>query len=72
MLAERKRINGLEHFHYQDIKMLSEFSIDEFISAFEDGTMYVEFDARTGHNHGTDFRINRHNFPKLYESVIDV
>lgn len=70
--AERKRIDGKEHFHYQEIKILTKFSLDKFISAFETGIIYVEFDARTGHDHGTDFRINRHNFPKLYESVIDI
>lgn len=68
--AERKRENGEEFFHYQDIFMLRELSKEKFIKAIEDGYVYVDFDARTGHNHGTKFRIKQSVIPNLYSEVI--
>jgi hypothetical protein len=50
--------------------MLSKFSTDGFINAIEKGYVYVDFDARTGHNHGTKFRLRQDKFPELYEKVI--
>lgn len=38
------------------------------LSAFESGLIYVDFDARTGHNHGTKFRIKRADIMNLYAS----
>lgn len=38
------------------------------------GKIYIDFDARTGHNHGTKFRIKYNDIPSLYknaEVVID-
>lgn len=68
--AARKRANGEEYFHYQDIFMLKELSKEKFIQAIEDGHVYVDFDARTGHNHGTKFRIKPSLIPSLYSEVI--
>ena len=49
--------------------MLSKFSIVSFIGAIEQGYVYVDFDARTGHNHGTKFRLRQGNLEQLYEKV---
>jgi len=38
----------------------------------EQGVIYVDFDARTGHNHGTKFRIKSKNIPMLYAEAIKV
>jgi len=67
--ADVKREDGKEFFHYNDVKMLSTFSMDKFISALENNFIYVDFDARTGHNHGTKFRIKESNLYLLYETV---
>jgi len=32
----------------------------------------VDFDARTGHNHGTKFRLHQNKLPLLYKNVIEV
>jgi hypothetical protein len=68
--ARTKREKGKEFFSYEKIFMLSKFSIDGFINAIEKGYVYVDFDARTGHNHGTKFRMRQDKFPELYEKVI--
>ena len=64
-----KKEKGKEYLQYNDIKMLSNFSMDKFINALEKNLIYIDFDARTGHNHGTKFRIRETNLPLLYEDV---
>lgn len=44
--------------------------MDKFIDALENNLIYVDFDARTGHNHGTKFRIRECNIHELYDRVI--
>lgn len=46
--------------------MLQQFSLEGLLKGLEDGTVYVDFDARTGHNHGTKFRIRANALPNLY------
>jgi hypothetical protein len=49
--------------------MLSDFSFDRFLNAIEGGFVLVDFDARTGHNHGTKFRLKQDCFSKVYTNV---
>lgn len=67
--AESKRINGTLYFHYQNIYMLKRFDLNKFIDAIESGDVYIDFDARTGHNHGTKFRLRREALINLYAEV---
>jgi len=69
LLAQAKKIDGKEFFKYQSVLMLQKFSLDKFIEGVEKGLIYVDFDARTGHNHGTKFRIRRDRLPEFYEVV---
>ena len=69
--ADNKVENGKEYFLFNEILMLKGFSLERFIDAIESGDVYIDFDARTGHNHGTKFRIRDKRIPDLYaESVI--
>lgn len=66
--------NRKEYFLYNYVLKLSTFDQDKFIQAIRDGRIYIDFDARTGHNHGTKFRIRYNDIPSLYknaEVVID-
>lgn len=47
--------------------MLQKFSFDGFLNQIENGNILVDFDARSGHNHGTKFRMKQNCFPYLYE-----
>ncbi|MBF0449734.1 MAG: MvaI/BcnI restriction endonuclease family protein [Candidatus Magnetomorum sp.] len=67
--AESKKIDGRLHFHYQDIFMLKSLDIDKFINAIQNGYVYIDFDARTGHNHGTKFRLKSKALINLYAEV---
>ncbi len=70
--AEVKKEDGQEYFQYSDIKMLSTFSLEKFIDALEHDLIYVDFDARTGHNHGTKFRIKENYIHLLYANVREI
>src|SRR3989338_8451866 len=61
--VERKK----EHYHYTKVMMLQKFSFSGFLKALEEGKILVDFDARTGHNHGTKFRMRQDCLPMLYE-----
>jgi hypothetical protein len=67
--ADSKKIKGEEYFLYNDFYILQQFSIDKFLEALEKGDILVDFDARTGHNHGTKFRMRENMLPSLYAKV---
>lgn len=70
VLADSKVINGVEHFKYENVYMLERLSREKFIESVERGIILVDFDARTGHNHGTKFRIRPGYMTSvLYERV---
>jgi hypothetical protein len=70
--AERKKIDGIVHFHYSSIQVLQGMQLDGFLEAMEKGYLYVDFDARTGHNHGTKFRLRKNMLSMLYEKVLNI
>lgn len=70
--AEVRRERRRQFFHYNRILILQELSLEKFLSALEHGDLYVDFDARTGHNHGTKFRSRRNKLPCLYDRVEEV
>lgn len=70
--AQVKKENEEEYFFYDKILMLQKFSIDKFLQALEENNILVDFDARTGHNHGTKFRLRQNKLPDLYEKVTDI
>ncbi|MCX6811630.1 MAG: MvaI/BcnI family restriction endonuclease, partial [Candidatus Berkelbacteria bacterium] len=51
--AEVKKERGKEFYRYCKVTMLQEFDFQKFLKAIEEGNILVDFDARTGHNHGT-------------------
>jgi len=67
--AESKKENGKEFYHYTKVLMLQKFNFEGFLKALEKGNILVDFDARTGHNHGTKFRMRQNCLPDLYEKV---
>ncbi|MGM9746977.1 MAG: MvaI/BcnI family restriction endonuclease [Paludibacteraceae bacterium] len=67
VIFETKTENSKKYFHYYKVYKLQNLNIDKFLSAIKEGYIYIDFDARTGHNHGTKFRINPQIIPSLYE-----
>ena len=70
--AQVKKEKGKEYFMYDKILMLQKFSIDKFLIALENNDVLVDFDARTGHNHGTKFRLKQNRLADLYEVVTEI
>lgn len=70
--AACKTENNIEYFKYEKIWMLSCFSLEKFILGIELGDILVDFDARTGHNHGTKFRLRNSRLPELYDNVNEI
>ncbi len=70
--AEVKREEDREFYRYCKVMMLQKFSFDGFLNEIEGGNILVDFDARTGHNHGTKFRLRQNCFPNLYEKVTKI
>ncbi|MBU6214224.1 MvaI/BcnI restriction endonuclease family protein [Patescibacteria group bacterium] len=67
--AEVKKEKGRESYRYAKITMLKGFDISCLLKAIEAGDLYVDFDARTGHNHGTKFRMREAKLPELYKEI---
>ena len=70
--AEVKKEKKKEYYKYRRIMMLQKFNFSGFLKVFKDGKIFVDFDARTGHNHGTKFRITPDCFPMLYRKVTKI
>ena len=70
--ADTKKENGTEYFHYNNVQMLKSVNLQRFIESIQQGLVYIDFDARTGHNHGTKLRIRYDDIPKLYQSVTQI
>ncbi|MDR2424565.1 MAG: MvaI/BcnI family restriction endonuclease [Prevotellaceae bacterium] len=49
--------------------MLQKFSFEKFLQEIENDNILADFDARTGHNHGTKFGLRQNCFPNLYEKA---
>ena len=67
--AEVKKEDDKEFYKYNKVMMLQKFSFNGFLNELENGNILVDFDARTGHNHGTKFRLRQNFFPNLYEKA---
>lgn len=67
--AEVKKDNGIEFYKYSKVMMLQKFDFEGFLDQIENGNILVDFDARTGHNHGTKFRMRQNCLPSLYKKA---
>lgn len=65
--AETKKENKKEFFKYTKVMTLQALNFDNFLKQIEQGNILIDFDARTGHNHGTKFRMRQGTLPKLYQ-----
>ncbi|MBR6901567.1 MAG: hypothetical protein IKN30_05850 [Synergistaceae bacterium] len=72
IIADVKKEDGEYFFKYSDIMQLSGFSLEKFLLNIKERNIFVDFDARTGHNHGTKFRIIQSSIPLLYDNITRV
>lgn len=72
VVADSRRVNGQEEFKYDTILLLEDFSFNNLLKGIINGIIFIDFDARTGHNHGTKFRMKQNNWPAFYTKVTEV
>lgn len=70
--ADTKKEGKRTFFRYSRIFILQNFRLEGLLRGLETGFVFVDFDARTGHNHGTKFRLRRNHLPDLYASVTEI
>ena len=69
VIADSKIEAKHEFFLYKELHVLSGFSFEKFIKCIASGAVLIDFDARTGHNHGTKFRIKQGHWKDIYSNV---
>lgn len=69
VFAVSKQIENVENFNYCDGVMYEGFSFDSFLAEISNGNIRIDFNARTGHNHGTKFRTRQSVLAKLYTKI---
>lgn len=70
--ADVKKENTKEYYQYKKLLMLQKFDFSSFLDQIENGNILVDFDARSGHNHGTKFRMKQNCLPNLYEKTTPI
>ncbi len=65
-------IDGMQHFRYTEAYILEDVNVQSFMKGVENGDVKIEFDARTGHNHGTKMRMLENDIPDVYSKVTRV
>ena len=64
--VETSKTQETELFRIVSGLVLQGFDIDSFLDAVEDDAVRIDFDARTGHNHGQKFRVQRDRLAELW------
>jgi len=70
--VKKDKATKKEYYHYSKVLMLQKFSFKGFLNQLMEGNILIDFDARTGHNHGTKFRLRQNKLPELYEKVTEI
>lgn len=72
--VKRDNVNGkrVEFYHYNEILMLKGLNVENFVKSIHEGNIVVDFDARSGHNHGTKFRLRSNHLKDLYSEVTEL
>lgn len=69
---EEMRQNGAQYIRYTEAYVLENVDVESFMKGIESGDVKIEFDARTGHNHGTKMRMFEDDIPDVYSKVTRV
>jgi hypothetical protein len=72
VICESRVINNKKQFRYSSAVLLKGFVPEKMSELFASKSMYVDFDARTRHNHGTKFRVGLNHIPKLFAENIEI
>lgn len=72
VLGANKQIDDIDHYKYCDVVALEDFDFGKFLTEFKSGNVFIDFNAKTTHNHGTAFRTRQNILPKFYKKVTQI
>jgi hypothetical protein len=64
--AESRKRGDFEEFKYDEAILYEGLDFEKFKKGLIDGLIFVDFDARKGHNHGTKFRMKQGTLQHLF------
>jgi hypothetical protein len=67
VLCKTKSENNVKYFFYDEVFIFKGIKYENFYNFLINGGLYLDFDARTGHNHGTKFRVKKDKLPLLFQ-----
>lgn len=72
VLCETRKcpLTGANQFYYDEAFILTGLKHKKLVELFNSGGLYLDFDARTRHNHGTKVRIKRSDLADLFEKSV--
>jgi hypothetical protein len=70
--VSRETGSGYEEFRYDQATVYEGIDWDKILVGLSSGQVYVDFDARTRHNHGTKFRIRQGTLNQFYANVVEI
>lgn len=68
-IADRRNYDDIEQFKYSRFFMLEGICENRLINCMDNGAIQIDFDARTGHNHGTKFHLKQGSYKDLFQHV---
>ena len=63
---------GVRSFLYESATLFTGFIPSQIERLFDAGGLYIDFDARTGHNHGTKLRVDLRSIRDLFRQAIRI
>lgn len=70
--TQTDKSTGKKYFYYDEAYIFKGFREDRLINLFNDGDLFLDFDARTNHNHGTKVRVKKDKLKYLFEKHIEL
>lgn len=70
VFRQTKRIAGMRHYKYEEAYLFSGIKGEMIDLLIRKGSIAVDFDARTGHNHGTKIRVSKSHVGDLFERFL--
>jgi hypothetical protein len=70
--CKKKKFDGVPHFQYTKFTLLQGFRSEKLEDLLLNNALYLDFDARSGHNHGTKVRVDINKVHLLFERSIQI
>ena len=69
VLCSTRKRSGIKQYCYKEAFLLKDIQPQKISNLINIGRMVIDFDARTKHNHGTKFRIQKNELNSLFDNA---